>query len=342
MILTVEIRRVLLALLLIAALTLGLFSIRSQSSSAPDYSYAQIVEGSPEVIIEIPNGASGSQVAQILFENGVVKSSASYFRTAVGDPSSQRVSPGSHRVNLQISAKQALEQLLDPSRIPNLLKVFEGEWKSEVAQSLKEYGFSSLEIERAFRSVKLPSGFTDVEGLLFPAQYTFEESTTAVEVVQAMIDRFTKDEVARQILNSKGAFTAQELLTIASIIQVEGDIKVFKKVARVIFNRLEIGMPLQMDSTVHYVKKTRGNIFLSTKSTLLKSAYNTYRYRGLPPGPIGNPGALAMSAALSPEIGEWLYFITVAPQDTRFTASFDEFNAWKALYIKNRKAGLFK
>jgi UPF0755 protein len=49
-----------------------------------------------------------------------------------------------------------------------------------------------------------------------------------------------------------------------------------------------------------------------------------------------------MSAALSPEIGKWLYFVTVAPQDTRFTASFDEFNSWKALYIKNRKAGLFK
>lgn len=340
--LTVEARRVFLALLLIGTLTLGLFTIRSQNTSAPDYSYAQIVESSPEVIIEIPNGASGSQVAQILFDNGVVKSVASYFRTAVGDPRSQRVAPGSHRVNLQISAQQALEQLLDPSRIPNLIKVFEGEWKSEVALSLKKYGFSSSEVERAFRSVKLPKGFTDVEGLLFPAQYTFEESTSALEVVQAMIDRFMKDVSAQRILNSRSDFTAQELLTIASIIQVEGDSEVFKKVSRVIFNRLEIGMPLQMDSTVHYVKKSRGNIFLSTKSTLLKSAYNTYRYRGLPPGPIGSPGALAMDATLLPESGKWLYFITVAPRDTRFTDSFDEFNQWKALYTKNRKAGLFE
>jgi UPF0755 protein len=340
--LTAQNRRVLLAFSLIAALTFGLFSIRSQNSSAPDYSYAQIVEGSPEVIIEIPNGASGSQVAQILFENGVVKSAASYFRTAVGDPRSERVAPGSHRLNLRISARQALEQLLDPSRIPNLLKVFEGEWKSEVAQSLRDYGFSSSEIAGAFRSAKLPKGFSDVEGLLFPAQYTFEESTSALEVVQAMIDRFQSDKTAQRILNSKGDFTAQELLTIASIIQVEGDNQVFKKVSRVIFNRLEIGMPLQMDSTVHYVKKSRGNIFLSTRSTLLRSPYNTYRYRGLPPGPIGSPGALAMEATLSPEIGKWLYFITVAPNDTRFTASFDEFNEWKALYTKNRKAGLFE
>ena len=336
------IRRLLLSLLLIFALTLGLFTMRSQNASAPDYPYAQILSSTPEVIVEIPKGATGSEIAQILFEDGVVKSAASYFQTAVGDVRSQKVAPGSHRINLEISAKQALEQLLDPSRIPNLLKVFEGEWKSEVAQSLVDYGFSSSEVNKAFRLVNLPKGFRDVEGLLFPAQYTFEKSTSAQEVIQEMINRFTTDEVAQQILASKGPFTPLEMLTIASIIQAEGETKAFTKVSRVIFNRLEKGMPLQMDSTVHYVQKSRGNIFLSTRSTLIKSAYNTYRNRGLPPGPIGNPGSEAMSASLNPADGDWLYFITVAPEDTRFTASFDQFNEWKALYTKNRKAGLFK
>ena len=336
------IRRLLLSLLLIFALTLGLFTMRSQNASVPDYPYAQILSSTPEVIVEIPKGATGSEIAQILFEDGVVKSAASYFQTAVGDVRSQKVAPGSHRINLEISAKQALEQLLDPSRIPNLLKVFEGEWKSEVAQSLVDYGFSSSEVNKAFRLVNLPKGFRDVEGLLFPAQYTFEKSTSAQEVIQEMINRFTTDEVAQQILASKGPFTPLEMLTIASIIQAEGETKAFTKVSRVIFNRLEKGMPLQMDATVHYVQKSRGNIFLSTRSTLIKSAYNTYRNRGLPPGPIGNPGSEAMSASLNPADGDWLYFITVAPEDTRFTASFDQFNEWKALYTKNRKAGLFK
>jgi UPF0755 protein len=336
------IKRLLLSLLLIFALTLGLFTMRSQNASAPDYPYAQILSSTPEAIVEIPKGATGSEIAQILFEDGVVKSAASYFQTAVGDVRSQKVAPGSHRINLEISAKQALEQLLDPSRIPNLLKVFEGEWKSEVAQSLVDYGFSSSEVNKAFRLVNLPKGFRDVEGLLFPAQYTFEKSTSAQEVIQEMINRFTTDEVAQQILASKGPFTPLEMLTIASIIQAEGETKAFTKVSRVIFNRLEKGMPLQMDSTVHYVQKSRGNIFLSTRSTLIKSAYNTYRNRGLPPGPIGNPGSEAMSASLNPADGDWLYFITVAPEDTRFTASFDQFNEWKALYTKNRKAGLFK
>ena len=336
------IRRVLFSVVLIFSLTLGIFTIRSQDSSAPDYPFAQIIESSPDVVIEIPKGATGSQIAQILFENGVVKSAASYFQAAVGDERSQKVAPGSHRINLEISAEQALEQLLDPKRIPNLLKVFEGEWKSEVGQSLVAYGFTQSQVESAFRSVLLPKGFKDAEGLLFPAQYTFEKDTSALEAIQQMIDRFGSDAWAQRILAYKNEFTPLEMLTIASIIQAEWETKAFTKVSRVIFNRLEKGMPLQMDATVHYVMKSRGNIFLSTRSTLLKSPYNTYRNGGLPPGPIGNPGSAAMSAALNPAAGDWLYFITVAPEDTRFTSSFDQFNEWKALYTKNRKAGVFK
>jgi UPF0755 protein len=97
-----------------------------------------------------------------------------------------------------------------------------------------------------------------------------------------------------------------------------------------------------MDATVHFIEKLRGQIFLSSKSTLINSPYNTYKKYGLPPGPIGSPGAAAMTAALEPAPGDWLYFVTVAPGDTRFTKSFDEFNTWKALYVKNRKAGAFK
>jgi UPF0755 protein len=110
----------------------------------------------------------------------------------------------------------------------------------------------------------------------------------------------------------------------------------------VIYNRLAIDMPLQMDSTVHFIMNVRGDIFLSRNSTKLKSPYNTYQRYGLPPGPIGSPGSAAMEASLNPVVGDWLYFITVAPGDTRFTSNFDQFNTWKALYIKNRNAGAFK
>jgi UPF0755 protein len=101
-------------------------------------------------------------------------------------------------------------------------------------------------------------------------------------------------------------------------------------------------MPLQLDTTVQYALKKRGSVFLSTKSTLINSPFNTYRRYGLPPAPIGNPGSAAMKAALTPAAGDWIYFITVKPGDTRFTKSHDEFLVWKNEYLKNLQAGAFK
>lgn len=334
--------RVVSAFLFVAVLSLSIHTIRSSVSSAPDFPTASIGANSPVVVVEIPAGATGSDVGQILFENKVTKSSLAYFRAAVADPRSAQVAPGGHELNIGISARQALAQLLDPTRIPNLIKVFEGGWKSEVIDSLIKYGFTKKDIDTAFKKVILPTGFSNAEGLLFPAQYSFPTGTTALEAVQAMVDRFSDEDMGQKLLAAKGKFSPAQLLTLASLIQAEGGTEDFNKVSRVIMNRLKISMPLQLDATVHYVKKLRGDIFLSTNSTLIRSPYNTYRNYGLPPTPIGNPGADAIAAALKPADGDWLYFITVAPGDTRFTVSHDEFLTWKALFVKNRKAGAFK
>ena len=74
----------------------------------------------------------------------------------------------------------------------------------------------------------------------------------------------------------------------------------------------------------------------------MKSRYNTFLYRGLPPGPIGSPTRAAIEVTLAPETGDWLYFVTVKPKETRFTSSYDEFLSWKAEYKRNFKAGLFE
>ena len=338
----VALKRLVAAGLVIALFTFSLFLMRSQSSSAPDFNDAQSVQDLPEVIVEIPNGATGSQIASILFESGVVKSSQAYFRVAVGDARSQKVAPGSHRMTLKISARQALDQLLDPDRIPNLIRVAEGAWKSEVEKAFITYGFTQQEVKKAFSLLKLPKGFSKSEGLIFPAQYSFPQGTSAQAAAQSMIDRFSDDPYGRKLLQGNKDFSAQQLLTIASIVQAESTNEDFSKVARVIYNRLNIGMPLQMDSTVHFIMQARGDIFLSRKSTTLNSPYNTYRKFGLPPGPISSPSSDAIKATLEPIQGDWLYFITVAPGDTRFTASFDEFSSWKVEYTKNRKAGAFK
>lgn len=337
-----SLRRLIAAGLVIFLFTFSLFLIRSLSSTTPDYNTLTSVEGLEEVTIEIPTGASGSEIAAILYEAGVVKSTQAFFRVAVADERSQKVAPGSHRLTLKISAQQALEQLLDPKRIPNLIRINEGAWRSEIQEAFLSYGFTRSEISRAFSSLKLPKGFSSSEGLLFPAQYSFPEGTTAAEAAQRLVERFTEDRYAKKLLQGGAQYSPQQLLTIASIIQAEGSTQDFSKVSRVIYNRLKIGMPLQMDSTVHYIMQARGDIFLSRKSTMLNSPYNTYRRYGLPPGPICSPGADAIKAALEPVAGDWLYFITVAPGDTRFTSSLDEFNTWKAIYTKNRKAGAFK
>ncbi len=334
--------RVVAAFLFVALLSLSIHTVRSNVSSAPDFPTANLGANSLVVVVEIPAGASGSVVGQILYENKVTKSALAYFRAAVADPRSAKVAPGAHELNVGISARQALAQLLDPERIPNLIKVFEGGWKSEVIDSLLKYGFTKIDIDTAFKKVVLPAGFSNAEGLLFPAQYSFPAGTSALEAVQSMVDRFSDEETGKRLLAAKGKFSPAQLLTIASLIQAEGGAGDFYKVSRVIRNRLEISMPLQLDATVHYVKKLRGEIFLSTNSTLIKSPYNTYRNYGLPPTPIGNPGSDAIAAALKPADGDWLYFITVAPGDTRFTRSHDEFLTWKALFVKNRKAGVFK
>ena len=219
------------ALVLIAIVAVLL--IRTGPSSAPDFPVNNSLSSSAEVIINIPNGSSGSAIAAMLFENKVVKSSEAFFRVAVGDKRSEKIAPGNHRLSLEISAQQALDQLLDPNRIPNLIRVNEGSWKSEIVTSLVKYGFTLNEITKAFRVVKLPQGFKEVEGLLFPAQYSFAKNTSATDAVQAMVDRFSQEPAAQDLLVGTKRFTPSQLLTIASIIQAEGGARDFSKVSTV-------------------------------------------------------------------------------------------------------------
>jgi UPF0755 protein len=331
--------RVIAALSVIVIFTGGARELRNTGGGAADFPCGMTTAS--DVAISIGEGATGSEIAEQLFAADVIKSSAAFFRLAVGDRRSERIAPGSHRIQSNLCAADALEQLLDPKRIANLINIFEGAWNSEVISAMVAAGFVSGDVTSALKAAELPAGFKTLEGLLFPAQYSFAIGTSAESAISAMVERGKTELSKSGITAGSGKYSAQQLLIIASIIQAEGEPKDFGKVSQVIRNRLKIGMPLQMDSTVHYIQKLRGNIFLSTKSTLIKSEYNTYRKYGLPPGPIGNPGAAAMLAAVNPEPGDWTYFITVAPGETRFTSALDQFNVWKAEYKKNLRAGVF-
>ena len=309
-------------------------------STAVDFPCTIAKNGS--ISIDIRSGETGSEIAQDLFDKGVVASSQAFFRFAVSDPRSGRIAPGVHEIDLKICASRALDQLLDSKRIGNLLSINEGAWNSEIKKSLSAIGYSKIEIDKAFSQAIIPQPFTALEGLLFPAQYSFDTSTTVTQILNSMVNRGRSELLRSGITEGSAKFTPSQLLTIASLVQAEGDTKDFAKISQVVRNRLAKGMPLQFDSTVHYIKQSRGSIFLSTQSTFINSPYNTYRHYGLPPGPINNPGSDAMYAATHPLTGAWLFFITVTPGDTRFTDSINQFNSWKVLYKQNLKAGKFR
>jgi len=324
------------------AFTFGLREINQAGGGYANFPDRVISATEKNVPIAIPAGATGTEIAQILQAAGVVASSESFFRAAVANPKASSIAPGTHSLSLKISGKTALEQLLDPNRITDLIKIVEGAWNSEVFGQMAATKIWSTDPAASAKKVLLPKGITALEGVLFPAQYSFADGTNQVAALQSMVDRFSQVISTLDFVDPAGKLSIQQLVTVASLVQAEGDTKDFAQISRVIRNRLAIGMPLQLDSTIHYLKNARGQIFLSNKSTKLKSPYNTYQNYGLPPAPIGNPGLAALKAAIAPAEGDWLFFITVAPGATRFSKSFSEFNGWKLLYQKNRKAGAFE
>ena len=332
--------RLVAAGILIVFITLLLREANSGPQSAPDY---EVGSAGQEVIVEILSGESGSQIGRKLESLSVVKSSAAFFRVAVADSRSQRIAPGEHRIETRIPAKVALEQLLDPSRIPNLIVVKDGQRLSEISESIINFGIGKFELEKSIRNVFPPEMFKskNIEGFLYPAQYSFNKSVDGDEILSAMLNRFVSATKDINWSNERD-FTPFEIMVIASLVQTEGTPDVFGKVSRVIYNRLEKRMPLQFDSTVHYALQRRGEIPVSLVDTKVKNRYNTFVYPGLPPGPIGSPTKPAIDAALNPEVGNWLYFVTVKPFDTRFTNSYDQFLEWKSEYKRNFKAGLFE
>ncbi|MEV7086198.1 endolytic transglycosylase MltG [Streptomyces sp. NPDC093085] len=167
---------------------------------------------------------------------------------------------------------------------------------------------------------------TNPEGYLFPATYPLDASTTPGGLLGYMVrtanERFGGDRITAGA-RPHGA-TGYQAVTIASIVQAEAATMAdMARVSRVVHNRLALDMPLQMDSTLNYALN-RSTLDTSHADTRTESPYNTYAHKGLPPTPIGNPGEAAMRAALNPARGDWLYFVTVKPGDTRFTNRYAE------------------
>ncbi|WP_256107328.1 endolytic transglycosylase MltG [Streptomyces sp. ODS05-4] len=165
------------------------------------------------------------------------------------------------------------------------------------------------------------------EGFLFPATYPVTSTTTPESLLRYMVTtadrRFGPGGTTAGAPSGPGG-GLYETVTIASIVQAEADTaEDMGKVARVIRNRLAQGMALQMDSTLNYALD-RNTVDTTHEDTRIENPYNTYNRPGLPPTPIANPGEQAMRAATEPTPGDWLYFVSVTPGDTRFTADYQQ------------------
>ncbi|MFM2373681.1 MAG: hypothetical protein RJA75_577 [Actinomycetota bacterium] len=296
--------------------------------------------GLEKVNVVIKRGDVGSDVAKALVAAGVTKSYDVTLRTIYAlNPT---FFPGTYLVPAQISSPTAISYLVDPTNtVSNKVTIREGLRLSSVFKLLSEatkIPVAEFESEaRDYSSFGLPKQAPSLEGYLFPATYNFDPSYTAREILEVLVTR-TKEQ-----LNQDGVAKKDwhRVLTLASVIQREARFEQdFYKVSRVFTNRLEVNMPLQSDATVSY--GVGGNTFQTSAADRADdNPYNTYKYAGLPIGPISGVGALAIDAALNPADGPWFYFVSVNLETgkTIFSETYAQHQAavevWRKWLIEN-------
>ncbi|MFW5471587.1 endolytic transglycosylase MltG [Knoellia sp. CPCC 206435] len=302
--------------------------------------------GDGEVPVTVKQGDTGESIATALKSAGVVKTRTAYLDASAADPQgSAKIQPGTYTLRKGMKAIDAFTALTDPAnRTVARQTIPEGLWVSEVIARLsKATGAPLADYQAALKDPAAlglpPEAKGRAEGYLFPSSYEFDDKTPAASQLKQM--------VAKTLAELKKAGVEPQdytrILTVASIIEgeVNGDAD-RAKVARVIENRLAdpngptVGL-LQMDSTVHYIEQKRGRAGTSDAARASSSPYNTYRVKGLPPGPINNPGAASIEAAAKPADGPWFFFVAVNPDtgETKFATTaaehdrnVQEFNQW--------------
>lgn len=301
------------------------------STHAPDYSGG----GHGSVVVQVKSGDTASAIGATLEKADVVKSVQAFADAAREDDRSLTIQVGYYRMRLQMSGARALTRMLDPdSQINTGVTVPEGLRAKEILDLIVSHTkFTAAKVGAAFADMQalgLPSyAKNDAEGYLYPATYSVTPGTTPAGLLREMTARF--EEAATEVELTAGAealhMSATEVVTVASLVQAEASRpQDMPKVARVIYNRLQDGMALQLDSTLHYAVDSRGVVQTTDQLRDLVTPYNTYTLTGLPPTPIDSPGESALKAALNPAKGSWRYFVTVNLRtgDSRFATSYAE------------------
>jgi UPF0755 protein len=306
--------------------------------------------GHGHVIVRVQPGDTADDIAGTLAHAGVVKSAGAFTRAAVANPKSRSVTPGYYRLHEHMAAAAALRLLLDPGSVAaKRIPVPEGFTAAQILRRTARRTPISPQALR--RAAKKPSGLGvpswdtggSVEGFLYPATYSFPPHTSATAALSRMVARFGEEAGALDFAGAarKLGYSPYAVLTVASMVQAEGKrAQDFGKIARVFYNRLAKGMPLQSDATLRYVLGLDHGP-LTASDLRSHSPYNTRHRTGLPPTPIDSPGEQALKAALRPTPGPWLYFVTVDKAGrTAFASTYAEHQRNVAKAKRNGVGGL--
>lgn len=294
--------------------------------------------GGASVTVTIPSGATVTRIGQVLVDAQVVKTVGAFTKAASDSGDASKFQAGDFKLRAQIPAATAVTMLLDPAnRVQRKVTIPEGQRVSVTLTTIsKKTGIPLADLQKEakdLKALKLPSWAKNPnapEGFLFPDTYNYDANPTPAEILPVMTAQFVSVSNSLDLEKKAKAlgYTPLEVLTVASIVQVEVPPKYQPELAAVIYNRLKQGMPLGLDTSVHYaVNKPMGQPLSSAdfKST---SPYNTYTHTGLMPGPIDSPGKSALQAALNPAKSSALYFVTVNLKtgETKFASTLAEHN----------------
>ena len=290
-------------------------------------------EPAPAVVVVVPKGANFRSVAENLHGAGVIRDVDNFIFAARFKRAATRVKAGEYELSANMAVVDILNMLIDGKVMSHPMTIPEGYNIADVARTLTEAGFLSDPaefIKRAHdKSFAAELGFKadTLEGFLFPDTYAFTKEMSVDEMISMMTARFRAvyykefDGAAK----AKG-MSLNKVITLASIIEKETGAGTERPLISAVFhNRLKSGVRLQSDPTVIYgIKDFDGN--LTKKHLQTRTRYNTYKFHGLPPGPIANPGSASIDAAINPVNKDYLYFVSRGDGTHYFSRSLREHN----------------
>ena len=274
-----------------------------------------VIEKRPSFMIEIPKNSTINEIVKILQENEIDISSFEFKFTAKWYDLDSKLRYGRFYIpeNRSFTTKELATFLTRKGILTKNITIPEGLRIREIASILKKkMNIDSIEFVNLTKNKDLLNEFNikakDFEGYLFPETYNFNENDKAEEIIRRMVSNiFSKlDSISDEISENK--MSLHEIMTLASIIQGEvQNVEEVYDISAVYNNRLKIRMLLQADPTVQYIldKPTR----LRERHIKIDNPYNTYKYKGLPPGPINNPAYACVKAAVKPADKLYIYMV---------------------------------